>query len=313
MTERAVAREAGCPSCNGYRLRRIGRLPDVQVFAGSDVREALPRSSLYSCLTCGLKFRHPALPASQYLTLYDNQRSTVWQDDPSDRWDWALVTDYVARHAEATASVLDFGCYTGGLLSQLGSGLAKFGVEVNARARDEATRRTSAHVVSSLEHLPPGKKFDVVIAVDVVEHFNDPGRVLQSLLRVTRRGGTLLITTGDADAPLWNVAGSRWWYCSYPEHLAFISEAWVREWLSHSGGAADLVAARRFRYTRLSPPRYVTQACLAMAYCLSPAAYTTTIRMLKRALRRQSSVQPPGAGLSRDHLFLVIKNVHPAG
>jgi len=309
----AVATDPACPSCNGARVSRIGRLPDVQVFAGRHVGDALPRSSLYSCLACRLKFRHPVLSARKYLELYDNEQTSLWGDDASDRRDWDLVADYVGRHADSAASVLDFGCYTGGLLSRLGPGFAKFGVEVNAMAREQATRKTSAHIVPSLEQLPPGKQFDVVTAVDVVEHFHNPGQVLQSLLRVTRPGGILIVTTGDADAPLWRIARSRWWYCSYPEHLGFISEAWVRQWLSRSSAAADLVAARQFCYTNLSARRYALQACLAMAYGLSPAAYAVTIAMLKRALGRRPDVQPPGVGLSRDHLFLVIKHVAPTG
>src|SRR5688500_17993384 len=93
------AADAVCPSCAASDPHRIGVLPDVRLFAGTDIDEALPNSSLYRCRKCGLRFRYPVLETSQYAALYDNDRSDVWQDAPSDRPDWALVIDYVAQHA----------------------------------------------------------------------------------------------------------------------------------------------------------------------------------------------------------------------
>lgn len=296
-----------CPSCAAAEPRRIGSLPRAQQFAGGDVDGALPGGSLYGCLSCGLKFRYPVLAAAQYDALYDNDSPSAWQDGPCGRQDWSLITEYVAQHAGAGASVLDFGCDTGGLLDRLGSHRPRFGVEINARARKAAAERTGARVVATLDSLPPGRKFDVVTAVDVIEHFSDPGRTLESLLDMTSESGMLIVTTGDADALLWRLTGSRWWYCFFPEHLAFISERWVRAWLLRADRNAALVVSDRFRYVRLSAPRYALQACLALLYFVAPQGYIGLVGRIRRMLGRGPAVQAPGVGLSKDHLFLVIR------
>ena len=144
-------------------------------------------------------------------------------------------------------------------------------------------------------------------AVDVVEHFADPARILESLLRVTRQGGMLLVTTGDAEATLWRLVGARWWYCFFPEHLAFVSERWVGEWLARNGIKASLAASTRFRYARLSPLRYARQALLTLLYALAPRSYLALVGALRRLLGRRSITQAPGIGLTQDHIFLALR------
>jgi SAM-dependent methyltransferase len=295
-----------CPSCAESDTRRIGELPAVKIFAGQVTDSTLPASSLFACRACGLLFRYPVLSRSQYDALYGKVPPTTWPDQPG-RIDWALIAEFVGRNSIAGASTLDFGCHTGGLLKRLGSRYSLYGVEVNKTAVQIAREKTGAEIVEGLEALPRGKQFDFVTAVDVVEHFSDPGRAIASLLEVVKPGGSLVITTGDADAWLWRIAGSRWWYCYYPEHLAFISERWMRDWLKRNGMLAHVAEARRFRHLYLSPLHYVRQACLLSAYLSSPRAYTWVMRRIKRILRRQGDVDPPGIGLTKDHVFLAIR------
>lgn len=298
-----------CPACQGGVLRRIGKLPETTIFAGRDAGGGvLPASSLFRCLACGLLFRHPVLASSAYDTLYGSVDPDIWPSEQG-RPDWSLIEDYIALKAGTGANVLDFGCHTGGLLQRLGPRYALSGVEVNETAARVARQSSGAKVFPSLEALPEGMRFDFVTAVDVVEHFADPGQILDSLLRVTRHDGTLIITTGAADAPLGRLAGARWWYFFFSEHLAFISERWVREWLARSGKNGVLVDVRRFRYARLSVPAYLCQACLTFGYFLAPRAYLRLVKALKRMLGRSSIVYPPGAGLTKDHVFLAIRKV----
>ena len=297
-----------CPSCQGEVLRRIGKLPETTIFAGRDAGGVLPVSSLFRCLACGLLFRHPVLAPSAYNALYGKVDPGSWSSERG-RADWPLIEDYIALRAGAGADVLDFGCHTGGLLRCLGPRYARSGVEVNETAARIARETSGAKVFPSLESLPTGMCFDFVTAVDVVEHFADPGSVIASLLGVVKPGGVLVITTGDADSWLWRLSGARWWYCHYPEHLAFVSEQWIRGWLKKAGGHATLADVRRFRYLRLTLPRYALQSCMLLAHLAAPRGYAWLMRRLKRALGRQGEVEPPGVGLTEDHLFVAIRKL----
>jgi SAM-dependent methyltransferase len=296
-----------CPSCGSIHARRVGALPKVSVFARRDVGRAIPASSLYRCPDCHLLFRHPVLEARDYDALYGEVDSACWADEPG-RMDWAVIEAYVARTAPAGARILDFGCHTGGLLERLGSRYARTGIEVNERAAAIARTRTGAAVVRRLEDLPAEARFDIVIAADVVEHFTDPGSVIGSLLSVLAPGGTLVVTTGDADCTLWKLTGARWWYCFFPEHLSFISKRWMLGWLQRTGSRAVLVEAGTFRHLRLSPFRYAIQSCLLLAYLAAPGWYVRAGGRLRYLLGRGERIAyAPGTGLSKDHVLIALR------
>jgi SAM-dependent methyltransferase len=295
-----------CPSCQGTQLRVIGKLPDVTQFAGRTMAQALPASQLFCCRACGLRFRHPVLDRSAYDALYGAGDPDCWPDE-GERRDWALISDFISREATAGASVLDFGCHTGGLLARLGQPHSRMGVEVNRNAAAVAEARAGVAIFPSLDALPHDRRFDFVTAVDVVEHFSNPGDLIASLLAKVKPGGCLIITSGDAETPLWRLAGARWWYCYYPEHLAFISEGWMRNWLRTSGQPASIAALRRFRHVKLPLARFARQALQAAIYYLAPRAYLWSIGRLKRAPSRENDGELLGAGLSKDHLMLVLR------
>lgn len=295
-----------CPDCNGTDLKVIGPLHGVQVFAGRRARIPLPDSKLYLCRECELRFRTPILSAHEYDHLYDNDEALSWADT-TDRVDWSLITRYLSANVPVGASILDFGCYTGGLLGRLDARYSRKGIEINAAARALASERLGAEMLPSLEAVPPGEKYDVVTAVDVIEHFPDPGRMILALLSVLKVGGVLIITTGDSDSPFGRAMGSRWWYCFFPEHLSFISERWARRWLSTTKCPATLVTVERFRHVRLTVLRYASQVVMSAFYILAPDLYVRLIEWTKRMIGRDPAVHPPGAGLTRDHIFLVIR------
>lgn len=69
-------------------------------------------------------------------------------------------------------------------------------------------------------------QYDVTVAFDVIEHVPDPRKLLNDMMDITRPGGTIIIATGNRDAFSWKLMGSSYWYCTIPEHLAFISTSW---------------------------------------------------------------------------------------
>lgn len=92
--------------------------------------------------------------------------------------------------------ILDVGCGTGINFSVL----AKYGDTFSSDASEEALsfskgRGIDGLVRSHIEALPfSGSTFDVVTALDVLEHIDDDLRGLDELFRVSREGGVLVIT-----------------------------------------------------------------------------------------------------------------------
>lgn len=113
---------------------------------------------------------------------------------------------YRGRHAVLSAAldrvgirsasaVLDAGCGTGhnlGLLAPIGP---VTGADLNPEAVRIARTRGIDACCAPLEALPfAASRFDLAVCLDVLEHVDDDTAALGELRRVTRNGGTLVLT-----------------------------------------------------------------------------------------------------------------------
>lgn len=166
-----------------------------------------------------------------YDTLGDRWYSA--QDDPvallraesRSRNPWVL--ERITASAGPAARVLDVGCGAG-LLSNY---LARAGMEVHgldasrdslsvARRYDE-TKRVRYREGDAL-HLPyPDSSFDVVCAMDFLEHVEEPARVVQEASRVLRADGMFFFHTFNRNLLSWLVVikGLEWFVRNTPAHL----------------------------------------------------------------------------------------------
>jgi SAM-dependent methyltransferase len=234
-----------CRQCHGAALDDLGPIPAATVFAGQTLDPPWSGGSLYRCRRCHLGFRHPIRSDEAYEALYARASDAIWVSGAL-RPDHLLVRDRIEAIGPSV-SVLDVGCYDGVLLAALGPAHRKFGVEASAAAAAAAGRRGVDIVAAKIRDIASlTERYDVVSAVDVIEHVADPLGFLAMLAGRLAPGGTLLISTGNLDLPAWRFAGGRYWYCSFPEHISFISPGWARAAAAALG--LDVVDIRHFAY-----------------------------------------------------------------
>lgn len=295
--------DPSCPHCASQALNCLGRLPDSEWFAGKKLEEPLSGGKLYQCCRCRLKFRYPVHDTTTYLQLYDNAAVSTWRRDTA-RADWDLIVSYIQQRLPEGGRVLDFGCYTGGLLDRLGSAYERHGVEINKAACALATADGIGHIWSSLEEIPRQLRFDVIIASDVIEHISDPGQLIDRLLTHVTDVGAVIITTGDAHSDLWNRFKANWWYCFYPEHISFLSKAWLDNF-SHSRGLS-IEHCDRFNYLNLPRGRRFFATVLTYLYGYFPRVYFRFRNTVRQIFGHPTLISAPGIGISADHLFIVL-------
>lgn len=293
---------APCPCCGADDTTRIGSLPSSTTFAGRPVAP-IPGGDLYRCKACSLKFRFPTLGEAEYSALYNNQLESAWPLDDR-RNDWPLLLASIEGLKPRGGDVLDFGCNTGQLLGKLDSRYARHGVEVNEAAASLARSGARATVWHDLNQLPPGRRFDVIIAADTIEHFPEPLRILSRLLDMLSDDGVLLLTTGDAECPHWDRLRSNWWYCAFPEHVAFISGKWLRFFSNRLG--YTIIKYTTFRYARMSPFQRLCGYAAIYAYGISPRGYHFARDLARMATGRGRSERIPGASVTRDHFLAAL-------
>lgn len=293
-----------CPSCDTTDPTCIGRLPDCEWFAGTRLAHPLPGGYLYRCRECCLKFRYPIQTPATYSALYDNAKTNTWQPNVV-RPDWDLIIEQIKAYAPLDGRVLDFGCYSGGLLSKLDKHYGRFGVEVNHDAACVAEQTAHAHVWNSLHDIPSDIQFDAIVLSDVIEHVPDPGALLNILASRLANNGIVLVTTGDANARLWNFFGANWWYCFYPEHIAFVSLEWTQRTLCKRRWS--ILEYKRFRYGELAISRRVSNFAAVCFYGIAPKVYLRVCKYMKAGMGRGDVTSIPGRGITRDHLLLTLQ------
>jgi len=107
----------------------------------------------------------------------------------------ALIERVVAPPPGAT--ILEVGCGTGHNLSMLGRFGKVDAIEVDAEARAFAEKRTGRPVSSAPLPALPGIErghYDLVAALDVVEHIDDDRAAIVALASCLKPGGKLLVT-----------------------------------------------------------------------------------------------------------------------
>ena len=167
-----------------------------------------------------------------YSTLGDR-----WYDADDDpvallRAESRLRNPWVARHVHAAFSaqrcrVLDVGCGAGFLTNDLASrGHEVTGVDASREALDVArTRdrtRTAAYRRAEAESLPfPDASFDVACAMDLLEHVENPARVVGEIGRVLRPNGLFFFHTFNRSALAWLVVikGVEWFVKNTPRDM----------------------------------------------------------------------------------------------
>ncbi len=104
------------------------------------------------------------------------------------------------------ASILEVGCGTGGNLEMLSRFGSVFGVEPDPESRAYAAEKSGRAVLDG--KLPDGlpifeNKFDLIAALDVIEHLDDDTNSVAALGKLLKPGGVFL-TTVPAHPWLWS-------------------------------------------------------------------------------------------------------------
>jgi ubiquinone/menaquinone biosynthesis C-methylase UbiE len=117
---------------------------------------------------------------------------------------WAARAPFVLKARRAPIKrILEIGCGSGTWTSHLNALAPVVTLDLQpervraARVRTEREGgNSSLFLAASGEHLPlRNEAFDLVVSVDVIEHIPDDQLVLQEIARVTRPGGSALLTT----------------------------------------------------------------------------------------------------------------------
>ena len=144
------------------------------------------------------------------------------------------IFDFVARFASAPVpqrTFLDIGCNKGFLLVKaLEAGYNVFGIELVAVLLEPFRRkypRFATQVMAGrfmdMQRSYSNDMFDVITAIDVIEHLEDPNLDFDTIFRILKPGGVFVIQTPDGDSSQAHRDQVRWGALKPLEHLQLFS------------------------------------------------------------------------------------------
>lgn len=137
------------------------------------------------------------------------------------------VAAQISRECGPAANVLDVGCGAGFLSNYLaGAGFDVTGIDASPTSIDVATRHDTTgkvrYLLGDALELPfADASFDVVCAMDFLEHVENPAAVVAEIARVLRPGGVFFFHTFNRNPLAWLVIikGVEWFVKNTPRHM----------------------------------------------------------------------------------------------
>jgi SAM-dependent methyltransferase len=138
-----------------------------------------------------------------------------------------LLAKQITRMAykKQTHKILDIGCNNGQWLLALDNKWDKYGVEVSEEAANIARKFTHAEIFCGPieSYKTELESFDVITAFALIEHLVDPRKLIQWIYQHLKKGGLLVLMTGDRESKMAKRLKDKWPLYAPKEHLSFYS------------------------------------------------------------------------------------------
>lgn len=235
------------------------------------------------CTRCGFVQITPRPGEDEVAALYDHDwdhfAPYVTATDIHRRYFATLLSWIAARHASRRVRILDIGCATGILLEEaVRRGWDTAGIDISADAvRDCRSRGLSVRHgrVTDREGGRVHPVYDVVTALQIVEHEYDPVGMVRAVRNMLAPHGIFVLSTPSFATPWRTVMGNGWVGYQHPEHLWFFTPDTVRTLLSSAGFS-------RIEVIRDFPRGYTVSYALGRLADYFPAA-SGILRVLSRS------------------------------
>jgi SAM-dependent methyltransferase len=105
--------------------------------------------------------------------------------------------------------------------------------------------------------------FDTIVMLDVIEHLDDPRKVLTNAHRALAKHGSVMITTGDWGSLVARITGRHWRLMTPPQHLFFFSIRNLTALLNRCGFQV-VECTRPWKYVPLGLVMYQSMRCIGL-------------------------------------------------
>ena len=148
-----------------------------------------------------------------------------------------LLLKYIKNKGVFPFRLLDFGCGKGEFLEHIDSSrFEKYGIEINKEGYETCIRKGIKVYNQDIDALSfLNGYFDIVTLWHVVEHIEDPDRILTGMHRSLKRGGILVLATPNSRSLGFRWGKNLWFHLDTPRHLVIYDKANINLLLKKAG------------------------------------------------------------------------------
>jgi 2-polyprenyl-3-methyl-5-hydroxy-6-metoxy-1,4-benzoquinol methylase len=134
---------------------------------------------------------------------------------------WIFWSKFITKHVRKNSKILDLGCSYGYLFKYL-KGYKTTGTDISKHAIKVAKKLNpdSEFHVMNAEQLKLKQKFNLVLALDIFEHLEDPTKVLHNIYNQLETNGLLILTTPNSESLSKKINGKNWFAYKDKTHIA---------------------------------------------------------------------------------------------
>jgi SAM-dependent methyltransferase len=194
--------ESRCPLCHGKALALSPPHPDQSMLSdGRVIPRALTR---LSCIVCGAASHAFGSSGKEVRSIYDSGYELAGAAPKSDAARARAYCRWIQSECSAPRSILEIGCGSGALLRELlvrwpeASGYGIDPALPEGNRSDSRVRLERGFVEDISEDM---RNFDLIVAVNVIEHMPSPGGFLAALQGRLAPNGKIIIICPAAQPP----------------------------------------------------------------------------------------------------------------
>lgn len=233
-----MVKAPACPICGSRKTYPWAQATDLEYFTTDQVFDYL------RCDDCGTLFIQP-VPAKELARIYPSNYYSFQEGNSSlvERVKQALDRRMFRRLLRSLPGerldVLDVGGGTGWMLDLVRQSDPRVAftqvVDMDAKAKKRAVAKGHAYFQGTIERFSGPRKFHLVLMINLIEHVQDPVKVLQKVQKLLAPGGLLLIKTPNTDS--WDARlfrRSNWGGYHCPRHWVLFDESSFKKALSRT-------------------------------------------------------------------------------
>ena len=200
------------------------------------------------CKDCSLSYLNPRLRESVMCRIYEGEKyfsdgvTTGYKDYTSQerslRSTFRRFLTELKRLGLASGRLLEVGCGYGYFLDEARDFFPYvFGTDLSSDATNQAQKLPAVTIwTGDISSLPMGwNNFDVIVAINVIEHIYTPLEFLISLKQRLQSGGRIVLATPDFGSFWPRILGEKWPSFKIPEHVVFYNKKTLGLLLERAG------------------------------------------------------------------------------